>query len=411
VFSRIQHPEIELILCCARTHITPSTAERIKTLLQQDINWNYLIKIASRNGIVPILSESLKTIGPEALPKDILSQLRNASYTNAQNNLLQTAELLKLLKLFEANKIPVIPFKGPVLTASVYGNLALRQFGDLDILVQEQDVSKAIEVLISQGYILPSQLTEVDRKFPFQVKHFQESQHHQKSYNLVHQDRKVIVELHWLLTQKSFPFPLDFQHLWKNSKPLSIAGTIVPQFSPEDRLLYLCMHGAKHTWTQLKWICDIAEILLSHQTLNWEQVMSEARRLGSDRMLRVGLFLTHELLGSTLPDELLSKINSDRLVKLLCLQVYEWLFEKPPTEFEVYRFRLQVRERWADKIGYFLHLVITPTKKEWLFLPVPKSFCFIYYVVRPIRLIWKYILAPLNLNFRAKVSYNNRQIG
>lgn len=402
MLTQLRHPEIELILCCAKTHIPPSTAERIRELLQKEINWNYLIEIASRNGIIPILAESLNRTAPEALPKDLLSQLRNASYNNAHKNLFRTAELLKLLKLFEANDIPVIPFKGPVLTATLYGNLALRQFGDLDLLVQKPDVSKAIDLLISQGYQLPPQLTEVQQKSYLEGKHFQESAHHQKSYNFVRQDQKVIVELHWLISQKSFPFSVDFQHLWNNSQPLSLAGTIVPQFSPEDRLLYLCMHGAKHTWTQLKWVCDLAELLQSHQSLNWEQVMKQAGQLGSERMLRLGLFLTHELFGSTLPDELLSKLQGDRLVKSLSLQVHEWIFKKPPTQFEVYRFRLQVRERWVDKFRYFYHLAFTPTRKELLLISLPKSLFFLYHIVRPVRLIIKYVSASLSLNSQAK---------
>src|SRR5262245_10666576 len=126
--------EVQLILCCAGTHIDAAKAERIKGLLSEEINWDFLIHIASQHGVMPLLYFTLKNTCLEAVPKAVLDQLRNYFYTNAAHNVFLTTELLKLLTLFEAHGIPAIPFKGPVLAASVYGNLSLRQFGDLDIL-------------------------------------------------------------------------------------------------------------------------------------------------------------------------------------------------------------------------------------------------------------------------------------
>jgi hypothetical protein len=89
------------------------------------------------------LYQSLNTTCPEAVPKANLAQLRNYFHANAQRNLFLTQELLKLLTLFKTNGISAIPYKGPVLAVAVYGNLALRQFGDLDILVHKRDVLRA----------------------------------------------------------------------------------------------------------------------------------------------------------------------------------------------------------------------------------------------------------------------------
>ncbi|OUL26880.1 hypothetical protein BV378_12205 [Nostoc sp. RF31YmG] len=385
--TTVNRPEIELLLCCARTHIAPSTAEQIRALLQQDIDWEYLIQIAARNQVMLLLYWSLNTTCPDAFPKAILSQQRNLYYTNAQRNLFQTAELLKLLNLFEAHNILTIPFKGPVLAASAYGNLALRQFGDLDMLVQEQDIPKATDLLISQGYKLPPDLVEVQQRPYLQFDNFRESVQYRKSYDFVHPDQKVVVELHWLLSQKYFPFPVDFEQLWENRESVSLVGTTVSHFSPEDSLLHLCMHGAKDAWVRMKGICDVAQLIQSHPTIKWEQVMKQSRILGSERMLLLGLFLAHGLLGTTLPEEVLLKIHSNTLVKSLYLQVCEWLFERQPSKFEVYILHLKVREHLADKLRYFLYLTITPNEKEWALLPLPKFLSFLYYLLRPLRLI------------------------
>lgn len=383
----VSRKEIELLLCCARTHITLSTAERIRALLQKDIDWEYLIQIVSRNQVMPLLYWSLNTTCPDACPKATLSLLRNLCYTNAQRNLFQTAELLKILNLFEAHGIPAISFKGPVLAASAYSNIALRQFGDLDILVQEQDIPKATDLLISQGYKLPPELVEVQQRPYLQFDNFRESVQYRKSYDFVHQDQKVVIELHWLLSQKYFPFSVDFQQLWENRESVSLVSTTVSHFSPEDSLLHLCMHGAKDAWVRMKGICDVAQLIQSHPTINWEQVMKQSRILGTQRMLLLGLFLANGLLGTTLPEEVLLKMHSNTLVKSLYLQVCEWLFERQPSKFEVYILHLKVRERLAHKLRYFLYLTITPNEKEWALLPLPKFLSFLYYLLRPLRLI------------------------
>jgi hypothetical protein len=144
--------EVELLFCCARTHIDSEIAERIRTLLQQDIGRAYLIQAAVQHGIIPLLYQSLNTTCPEAVPKANLAQLQNYFHTNAQRNLFLTNEQLKLLTLFESHSIPAISFKGPVLAVSAYGNLSLRRISDLDILVRERGYHKAKELLFDQGH-------------------------------------------------------------------------------------------------------------------------------------------------------------------------------------------------------------------------------------------------------------------
>ena len=147
------HPEAELLLWCARTCIN-SEAEQIKALLKENINWDYLLRTALWHGVAALLYCSLNATCPEAVPKAILDQLRDYFHNLARRNLFLTRELLKLLNLFQAHEIPAIPYKGPVLAASAYGNLALRQFCDLDILIHKQDALRVKSLLLNQGYRL-----------------------------------------------------------------------------------------------------------------------------------------------------------------------------------------------------------------------------------------------------------------
>lgn len=386
-------PEAELLLCCARTFMQPEHAERIKALLQEDIDWTYLIQTAHRHGTMPLLYWNLNTTCSEAVPKAILGQFRDYFHTNAQRNLFLTEELLLLLNLFAAHGISAIPFKGPVLAASAYGKLSLRQFCDLDILVHERDVPRALDLLISQRYQPPSQLHVVKEKPYVRFEQFMESAQHQGSYDLARADGKVFIELHWKLTPKHFPFPIDLERSWESLQPISLAGTIILNFVPEEMLLILCMHGTKDGWLQMKWICDVAELIRAHQRLDWERVVEQAGSLGSKRMLFLGLLLASNLLGTALPEEVLQRMQADSATKLLAAHVREQLFceaDEPPGDTYKYFLHLRVRERLKDKVHYFFHLMMTPTEKDWEFLPLPASVCSLYYLLRPIRLAGKY---------------------
>ena len=378
-------PEVELLLCCVRTSIDPETSERIKTLLQKDIDWDYLLETATKQGVRPLLYRSLNTTFPEAVPQAILGQLRDYFHANALRNLVLTKELLNLLKLFEANEIPVIPFKGPVLAVSAYGNLALREFSDLDILVHKQDFLKAKDLLISQGHRQICSYQEIYSSEE-EVEYFQQA-------HLSGKDGKVGVDLHYEITTINFFLSLDPEPMWDRLQPVSLADMQVLTFSPEDTLLILCLNGTKEYWRSLERICSVAELLRTHQGINWEIVIKQAKTNGCERMLLIGLLLAHELLGTSLPEIVLQKIQVQPVVKSLTSQVQQWLFcegENPLIDTQIKLFQFRVRERLQDLFLYFTH-------PQWIdqeFLHLPPFLSFLYYVIRPIRLIGQSGLSP-----------------
>lgn len=398
-------PEVELLLYCVRTCMDSETAERITNLLDKDIDWDYLIQIALWHRVMPLLYWNLKATCPEAVPKAILTQLRYYFHANAQHNLFLTGELLKLLNLLETHGISAIPFKGPVLTASTYGNLSLRQFSDLDILVHERDVRKTKNLLISQGYQLNLTDSTNPNPNPQEQTYLQSMtdaqeavylQHHWE-YHLGRDDDGVNIDLHWGILPKHFSFRLDMECLWERLEQVSLTDMTVLNFSPEDLLLLLCMHGTKDCWNQLVRICDIAELIRTHQGINWGQLMEQASMLGSERSLFLGLYLARDFLGTTLPREVLQRMQAEPVVKSLAAQVREQLFcevDRPfgNSKIESSLFYLRVRERWQDKVRCCLHWMI-PTVAERVVLPLPPYLSFLYYLLRPIRLVRKYGLS------------------
>ncbi|HEY3839236.1 MAG TPA: nucleotidyltransferase family protein, partial [Bryobacteraceae bacterium] len=84
----------------------------------------------------------------DMLPKTATNLLNGTSWEGMRHNMTLTAELFRILGLFNKSGIEVIPFKGPTLAVAAYGDLSLRMFADLDILVSEQDLDAAVDTLV-----------------------------------------------------------------------------------------------------------------------------------------------------------------------------------------------------------------------------------------------------------------------
>jgi hypothetical protein len=393
--------EIEVLLCCATTNIESQKADHIRGLLKENINWDKLIEMAQHHRVVPLLYSHLSRICLDLVPKAIMTKLRADFLTQTRRGLLLSGELIKLLNLFAAENISVLPFKGPVLAASVYSNLSLRQFSDLDILVHPQDVEKAKNLFLSQGYSMKIERIEVT---PEQKATFVRSQSIYKlvredAYPFIHPEYDLIVELHWGILPNYFSFPIDSEKLWQDLAPVTIVGETVPNLSPENTLLMLAGHGTKDCWTNLARVCDVAELIRSHPQLNWHKLLEEASIKGGQRMLFLALTLAQTLLGTALPDEVCQKMQADSRVSLLASQVRQTLFNNDEASYKdgsVTRFHLNVRERLQDKILYSLRLITTPTTSDWLILPLAEFPSFIYYLLRPARILGEPLLKKFN---------------
>ncbi len=341
-------PEMQLLLCCASTQIDAAKTEQIKSLIQQaDLDWQKITSSAWKHGLMPLLYTNLNAIAPDSVPKDVLNQLRNLFYTNAQRSFMLTGELVQILRLLQENGILAVPYKGPVLANLLYGNIGLRQFCDLDILVQQQDVLKFKNLLISRGYRPKIQLTEAE-----EINYLKDKSKH--TYNFINDSKGIMVEIHWRITPR-YTSAIEVNYVWENLHSSSLGGMEIYSFSAEIWLLLLTNHASRHRWEKLSWLADIAELLRKNTEINWETVIQKANEFDCRRMLFIGLFLTHNLLGINLPIGVLSQITSDRKVAKLSSEICLDILSQTNSNHKFMqntRYHIQVRERLPNKILY-----------------------------------------------------------
>jgi hypothetical protein len=252
---------------------------------------------------------------------------------------------------------------------------------------------KAKDVLISQGYHPDLKLTAAEEEAYLKSHH---------DYKFLKAKDSIVVEIQWGITQWFLSFPLDFVDLWKRRQKISVAGAEVASLAPDDLLLILCVHGTKHHWSQLKWVCDIAEFLRTHSDkIDWKYLLARARMKGGERMVLLGLSLAHNLVGAGLPEEALKKIHNDPQVKLLAGQVSPKLFPeassptrlRDETPFFYWKSRERLRDRWALLCKYFpeyFFRAVFPNKRDYAVSRLPSFLFASYYLVRPVRLVWEH---------------------
>ncbi len=382
-------PEEDLLLCCAQIPTDITSTAQIKRLVQQPLDWEYLLRMAQRHALLPLLFWHLNATCPEAVPTTYWQRLRERFNANARRNLRLTGELLTLVRLCAAEHIPLIPFKGPVLAASVYGDLALRQFGDLDILVPAPDVLRMKTLLLAHGYRMMWPIAAAQERLFLKTNH---------EYSFIHRDGVSCVDLHWSLSHEAFPTPLDPQRLWEGLVPVMLGGREVLTFTPEDTLLLLCMHGAKHCWDKVQLIGDVARLLTVSGQLDWERVLRQAQTAVSVRPLYLGLRLAHDLLGCPLPEDVWHRVQADPVVPRMVTRVRARFFQQQDT------WPMLVQNTWRgaqaldtlrQRSRYVCEMLFTPTLLDFVTFHLPALFFPLYYVLKPCRLSATYLLTPL----------------
>jgi hypothetical protein len=368
--------ENSLINCIARRELDDERRATLRRLLQQEINWEYLFATAQAHGVLPLLQ---KHFSREAVPAHFLSRLKHESVANSQNVLHLVAKQLRVVKLFKENSIPVALFKGPLLAQMAYGELSLRQAGDIDILIHPQHFHLARTLLESLGYEMSPRLT------PAQLtSHL--SNHCELQF--MRDEWFTVVDLHWDLAPRSFVFNLHAGEVMSRLQSVSLAGTSVETFSAEDLVLYLAMHGAKHLWRRLEWIASLAESLRATPDLNWNVLAQRAEQAHATRMLALGLRLAEKFSDLKIPAHVLAKVDVDGGMQRMSDQVREQLFNMfgaaDSTETNLYNLRVMDRKR--DALLCALRAIFVPTLPDWQALALPAPLHSLYYAFRPLRL-------------------------
>ena len=244
--------EEEALCLAARVAPAEAAQARLAALLDAGIDWDRLWRLGHVHEVLPLLVTSITALdGPARMPERWSADAqRRRSATLLQNRSL-LGELLATLDAMGAVGVEAIPVKGLVLTEMLYGNLALRPAGDIDVLVRPEDLPAARDALRGLGYAQEAVPAYEERHHPF----------HDPPYYREGPFRQTAIELHHGLAAPR-QFRMDAASLWERSVTTELFGRPIRVLGPEDTLLHLAIHRARAP-LRLRWIVDIAELTAS----------------------------------------------------------------------------------------------------------------------------------------------------
>ena len=382
-------PEMQILVKSCKTDLSEKDIHFIESKLST-VDLSLFVSIVKRHGVLPLVYQVMKRLDRESLAlytvpiQNFLDEMKSINLSIARKNMQMSAELIRIMTLFKENNIEVLAFKGPTLAQMAYGDITLRQFGDLDILIHPDDISRTINLVSREQYIPEVHLKEGTKETFFECVNV--IGFHKKS-------TKIRVEIHWELLSKNYAITWEEKSLWRTRESIRINSKEIPILSVEQQLLYLCVHGAKHLFERLEWICDIDRTVKARADIDWQNLFDEAEKLGVRRMLYLGLALCQNFFGLELPGIIKEKIEHDETVPKLISKIIGIHFSGTLQEGKDYHsFGLlwSMRENFSDRLRFARLGLFAPKFDDFVFLQLPRNLSFLYPLIRPYRLVTKY---------------------
>jgi hypothetical protein len=356
--------------------------QRLGSLLALQISWHSLFELAEQHGVQPLLLHALEHI--DSAPAEELREPLQANQTNLHKTLLLSRELICIVGHLSALGIESIPYKGPALAEAIYGDIALRQSGDIDLLILAQDLPRIRAAVRELGYVPHAALSECE-----------ERAYLKSGYEFAFDGPggPNLLEVQWAIQPRFYSVDFDMDGLFRRAISVSVAGQMMRSLSYEDLFLVLSVHAAKHVWGRLIWLCDLAR-LMSAQNLNWSWIASQADDLGIMRIICVTMLLANRLLDAAIPNAAQSAIPDDPAAALLARKIEKQIANESPYDiesFSYFRLMMRLRERRSDRLRFLQRLVLTPGPGEWKIVRLPAPLFPLYSVVRLTRLVRRFI--------------------
>jgi hypothetical protein len=370
-----------LLLACARLSLSPGEAARVRRLAAGETDWECLFELARRHRLVPFLHRHLRDA---PLPPAAAAELRALHREGVHRGLGMAAELRRLMDVLAAAGVDALAYKGPALAMRAYGELGMRSFADLDLLVRPDDVPRAIEALSVEGYLPAAAFS------PAQERCFRRVD---GDYPLVHRETGVLVELHARVSSERFCMPISTEALLRRSIAVALGGGTVRTLGDDDLLVVLAAHGAKHRWKRLEWVAALAELLRAGRG-DVRAALTLAAELRARRTLLLGLSLARRLLGAPLPPAAAAEIDADPGLAALAAEAEARMFADAPDDAEEtpanLLFNLRARDSAADRARFAARWLFAPSPEDWRWARLPDALFPLYRVLRPVRLLLRH---------------------
>lgn len=382
-----QPVEQRVLRAAARLQLGVATDDEVLDAVSAEPDWDRLLELASAHGVIPLLARACGDAARDRIPEAISQRLEDEHHRIARRNLRLTKGLVDIVDRFEAAGIDALAMKGPVLAAQAYGDVALRHFGDLDLLVRPAQVVDATTVLEAAGW---------QREYDLSPAQTEVYVRRNTEFPLYNPDRDIWVDLHWGPLNPAMVSAVSTAEAIERASSVEVGDHRIPTLADGDRLQYLAQHGTKHGWRRLLWLLDfVAGIRRSDVDI--ETGLEVARGTGGERAVLLGCALASEELGVSWPAVIRRRRSAEPALEPLLRDSRRWLWSASISNTDVpisallrYRYRAH-DNRWMG-LRYVVSQVVTPSLADIERVDVPAWLEPVYWGYRPLRLTRQYLL-------------------
>lgn len=297
-------PEYRLLLCCARTKLSKDNADKVRKLVNDGLDWDYVLQMGKSHGLTPLLYYHLHQIKYDhQIPQPIMNQLHDIYYGNLARNTPLSYELDKILNVFEKKGIPVVVLRGLALAQTIYKNIALRVTADIDLLVQKKDLSRVAKTFLELKFTSPPWgliTKEYSAELCFAKQGAREGKYPGSTSIDVHQDLTSSIRLKEVIKT-------DTERVIKRARPVRIKDVDILVMVPEDLVLHLTL---RHCFQRLIRLCDISEVIKAKKSeLNWQFLVQKAKENKISIITYYTLYYARQLLEAPVPEHVLKELR------------------------------------------------------------------------------------------------------
>ena len=369
--------EFELLCAIARPE---PLLDRALEMLRAGVDHAELLRLATDHAVRPPLVRALAHLSWEAVPAEMRAALDLFQRRHLVRMLALSEELCRVAEGFSAQGIAFVAFKGAALAAGLYGDPTAREYNDIDVVVPEQRMDDAEEVLAGLGY------RGVHGDRPFRRAFFA----YQRQFAFLREGLDTTLDLHWDFCGVHLPFPLEPAELWSALVLVRIGRCQIPTVATPHLALLLAGHGTKESWRSLGWVNDFAMLVQRHPELDWSEVHRRAAAHGCGNAVLLGCLMAEGLLGVAAPLPMRAKIDASAPVRARAASLIAQLCEGQPLPEKLADLSdIDLCDSRGDRLRAALRLAVTRTAGDYEAMPLPQSIWGAYRVIRPFRLAAK----------------------
>lgn len=319
----------------------------------------------------------------DLVPPNVMHQLTSDVQVRVGHNLFNIGLLRRVQSALGEAGIQVLVLKGPATAFDVYGELALRPFADLDLLIRVADVARARAVLQEKGFeaetALPNDRLLVQR------------QYHLPMYV---SGGGGLVELHWAIAPRHLPLYPDPAGCFDQARTQRVLGVEYRTLSRAVSVVFHCVHATKHGWGRLEWTFCMAVWMQPNSPIAWEEVWQVATDWHAEHMVALGAYLATTLFGAPLPPQVtplrgkIAEVGDDALRAMAAMHEAAAL-----DHGLLLRVQWHTLQRTLDRWRFVKRLVVNPSEDDFDAISLPWYPA--YFVVHPLRMVGKALKAGL----------------